>query len=162
MLGAGHTRTDPVHLGLHNPATHRLTTQPSSSRDHLASSAGVAYSERCSAIIRITRSRTPDRSSSACAHPPGLRTMRHQTWVASRDSDGQKHPESSTGNFGVSTGNLGASTGNPYFHPLFNPSSIPNELNCFTADAARSNGNTKKTFTGWRPEERPLPRTDGS
>jgi hypothetical protein len=82
--------------------------------------------------------------------------MRHQTWVASRDSDGQKHPESSTGNFGVSTGNLGASTGNPYFHPLFNPSSIPNELNCFTADAARSNGNTKKTFTGWRPEDEDL------
>src|SRR5215216_7063053 len=59
MLSAADTRTDPtIHLGLHNPATHRLNAQPFPGRDHLASSVGVVYSERCSAIIRITRSRT--------------------------------------------------------------------------------------------------------
>jgi hypothetical protein len=60
MLWAADTRTNPtIHLGLHNPATHCVST-PSRSRAAitLANSVGVVYSERCSAIIRITRSRT--------------------------------------------------------------------------------------------------------
>jgi len=48
MLGAADNGTDPdIHLGLHNPAAHRLHAQRFPIRENLASSVGVAYSERC-------------------------------------------------------------------------------------------------------------------
>ena len=71
------------------------------------------------------------------------------TQMSSRDSAEQQHTE-------FSTGQNGASTGHPGVHPLFNPSSGPNGMECITADATTPNQNTKKTYTDWRAEDEDL------
>jgi hypothetical protein len=69
-----------VHISLDNPATHRFTVQPLSSRDHLGQLVGIAHSQRCSAIIRITCSRTAasiaGRDAARCRRGIGSRQFR--------------------------------------------------------------------------------------
>jgi DNA-binding transcriptional regulator YhcF (GntR family) len=72
-----------------------------------------------------------------------------------RDRDAQM-TEISTPQTHASIPQTGASTPHPDEGPPFNPSSIPNGMECISADATMPNRNTKKPFPDWRAEDEDL------
>jgi hypothetical protein len=59
MLGAADTGTDPdIHLGLHNPAAHRLHTQPFPSRS--SAIAAAKHCRKAKTALRVVAAESPE------------------------------------------------------------------------------------------------------